>query len=280
MKEKLVMLWKILYPILIYLTITVIVQLVITNILAITIAQANNSIDTTTLELMLSEKIIEYSMFMNMCSGIVVIPIMYILYRKDKLYYNIKNESNKYTRYILVAIFGISVCMGFNWLIDISRIIELFPGFNEVANNLYGGNIIYEIVAIVLIAPILEELLFRGIIYNRLKSYSNKMIAMIISALIFALLHGNMVQGIYAFIIGLCLVYVYEKYKSLKYPMIFHAAANMFSVIVSEVTIIYDILNNQIIYTIIGIVSLCVAVLMLVIINKSDSMRASDREEM
>lgn len=63
----------------------------------------------------------------------------------------------------------------------------------------------------------------------RLRQYCNVNLAIGISALLFAAFHGNIVQGIYAFVTGVLFAYVYEKYGSLKAPMIVHISANMLS---------------------------------------------------
>lgn len=91
-----------------------------------------------------------------------------------------------------------------------------------------------EIVSAVIAAPILEELLFRGMIYRRLRDFCNAKLAIIISAVFFGVFHGNLVQFVYAFIIGLMLAYVYEKMKTIWAPIVFHVGANLLSVLITE----------------------------------------------
>ena len=50
----------------------------------------------------------------------------------------------------------------------------------------------------------------------------------------FALFHGNVVQGAYAFLIGLYFVWLYEAYHSLVLPVLAHAAANASSVLLEQ----------------------------------------------
>ncbi len=82
----------------------------------------------------------------------------------------------------------------------------------------------YEVVA-----PVSEELLFRQVIYKRLREISPVWPAVILSALLFGLYHGNPVQGIYAFIMGILLALVYEWTGSLLAPVVFHMVANHLS---------------------------------------------------
>ena len=87
----------------------------------------------------------------------------------------------------------------------------------------------YEIVA-----PISEELIFRQVIYKRLRGISPVWVAVLISALLFGLYHGNLVQGIYAFIMGGLLALVYEWTGSFVAPVLFHMVANHLSDITYE----------------------------------------------
>lgn len=76
-----------------------------------------------------------------------------------------------------------------------------------------------------LTAPIGEELIFRGFIMKKLLPYG-KGFAILISAVLFGILHSNYVQGIYAVSIGLVLGYVAVEY-SLKWSVVMHILNNM-----------------------------------------------------
>ena len=88
-----------------------------------------------------------------------------------------------------------------------------------------------QIITTCIGAPLAEELLFRGLIHRRLRKVLNVVPAMIISSLLFGIIHGNIIQAIYATLIGLICAFVYEKFKNLWAPIILHAAANSFAVI-------------------------------------------------
>ena len=60
--------------------------------------------------------------------------------------------------------------------------------------------------------------------------------AAILSSIIFGAFHGNMVQAVYAFLIGLVCVFVYEKYKSIVASIFLHISANMFSLMISSLS--------------------------------------------
>jgi membrane protease YdiL (CAAX protease family) len=83
------------------------------------------------------------------------------------------------------------------------------------------------ILMTVVFAPVLEELLFRGIILKgMLNMKMNPTKAIVVSALIFGLIHGNPWQTTGAFFLGLVLGWVYQKTQSLIIPILLHAFNN------------------------------------------------------
>jgi len=105
----------------------------------------------------------------------------------------------------------------------------------QFALPLWAGIILYGIVS-----PIAEEIVFRGIVYNRMHRQYGKWIAIIGSALLFGLYHGNIVQALYGFMLGLLIAVLYEKYASFAVPVIIHSAANVFVYVVTSVTGVAD----------------------------------------
>ena len=85
-----------------------------------------------------------------------------------------------------------------------------------------------------MMAPIVEEILCRGIVFRLAKHVSVKFwVANVIQALLFGVLHANLVQGTYAFVFGLVLGYVYGKYERIWMCMLLHGVINFSSAIVS-----------------------------------------------
>ena len=65
------------------------------------------------------------------------------------------------------------------------------------------------------------------IIYNRMKRCFSVKLAVPLSALLFGLYHGNTVQALYGFLLGVIIAIVYERSESFAAPVIFHAVANV-----------------------------------------------------
>lgn len=83
-------------------------------------------------------------------------------------------------------------------------------------------------------APILEETLFRGIIYSRARSAMGKPAALIFSALVFAVMHGDLMAAVNAFFFGLLFGILYDRFDSVLVPMAFHAGFNAAAYLIPE----------------------------------------------
>ena len=83
----------------------------------------------------------------------------------------------------------------------------------------------FTFISVVVLAPIFEELIFRGMILQTLSKY-NKMFAIIVTSLLFGLLHLNITQAIPAFFMGLVLCYMYVQTDSILVTILAHAGNN------------------------------------------------------
>lgn len=82
-----------------------------------------------------------------------------------------------------------------------------------------------KVLFMVILAPIIEEYLFRKVLIDRMAPYGEKL-AVVASALLFGLFHGNFSQFFYAFGLGLVFGYVYLKTGRLRYSIGLHMGIN------------------------------------------------------
>jgi membrane protease YdiL (CAAX protease family) len=129
---------------------------------------------------------------------------------------------------------GLSVGLYFliSGVFALTDITRFFPSYQMIEDALTGDNLPVRIIAVGLFAPVVEELCFRGVTLNRL---SNKKIwlAVLIQAALFGIIHFNLLQGIYAVILGVVFGYIYVRFKSLWYPVIAHISFNMIGQLMS-----------------------------------------------
>lgn len=176
----------------------------------------------------------DHPMLWTLISALLTIPLC-IRQMNKKGYLESENRKRAGSReWILLVVLAISVCIALNDWISLSGLMDRFPGFHETSKRLYGGYLLEEILAIGIAAPIVEELLFRGLVYRGWKKLLGIRTAWVLSAFFFGIYHRNVVQGLYAFLIGLLLVCLYECFETILAPVVFHIVANMISVIMTE----------------------------------------------
>lgn len=134
----------------------------------------------------------------------------------------------------LLFILGAVAALCFNIMFALLGITGSSGEYAQVAQKqfalpLWAGIFLYGVIS-----PIAEEVLFRGIVYNRLDRLFGRTIAIIGSALLFGVYHGNIVQALYGFILGVLIAVLYERYGAFVVPVLIHSAANIAVYIVSS----------------------------------------------
>ena len=161
--------------------------------------------------------------FINNYGSIILIltNIIYIIYiiKKHRIKVNKYNLIDNYPKIYLF----ISIPLFLNSLILLIN-NQKIPTIN-IYIALFGS---------VIIGPILEELVFRYLIYNNLNKFNKKNTSIILSSLIFALVHNGFINIVYAFIIGTILTIIYSKNKNIKEVIILHMVANFMSLLIKE----------------------------------------------
>lgn len=89
------------------------------------------------------------------------------------------------------------------------------------------------VVAIVVFAPIAEELFFRGVVFNAWRREAGRRWAYLGSAALFAAIHVSLVSLVPIFLLGLALAWAYERTRTLLVPIVMHATVNGISVLIA-----------------------------------------------
>lgn len=117
--------------------------------------------------------------------------------------------------------------------IAVSFFMEILPlpqswtdSYAASASVLSEGSIVMQWISSILIAPVMEEIIFRGFVYTRLKRGMPVWLAAVLSAALFGAMHGNLLWSAYTFISGVILVWCFERYGSLAASILLHMAFN------------------------------------------------------
>lgn len=138
------------------------------------------------------------------------------------------------SKYWMLLIIGGAGCAAVTCLMAMAAMAFYDPSYEQTAQVMYSAPVLVQIAGLGIVIPVAEEMMFRGILFRRYREKKRFWYSAVCSSLIFALIHGNMTQMIYAFLLGLMLCYLYEKYASLKAPVFLHIILNTGSVILTE----------------------------------------------
>lgn len=137
---------------------------------------------------------------------------------------------------IPLVILAAALAMGMNGVLNLIELYRYSPTYQEVAELQGDIPLWLGILSYGILAPLGEETVFRGVVYGQLKKVSNAPLAIVLSGLAFGLFHGNLVQAVYATVLGIVLALVYELYGSILFPMLFHCVANLFVYLLVDLT--------------------------------------------
>ncbi len=122
-----------------------------------------------------------------------------------------------------------------NMLVGILQSVLNYQEYQESMDQLMEGKQMwFLILSMGIIAPLAEEIVFRWLIYLRLRDYMRMGAAAVISGLIFGIYHGNLVQAVYASLLGILFAYFMELTGSLWASVLLHVGANIWSLILPE----------------------------------------------
>lgn len=284
-KENIFMkIWKVIYPVGIYFLISNVISFAFIMITAIIMNMdmitGQKTVDMVTFQEELTSILYKNSMTLTAVAAAITIPIVWLLFRNDRKKEYIEYEKINVLSYGLIVLAALTACIGANQLLTIIRLDEIFPEYKQFEQAIYGGGIIMQVLAAVILAPIIEELLFRGLVFKRSYGYVGKIPAMLISSLFFGIYHGNVVQGVYAFILGMLFVFIYDKYNTIWAPILAHVIANLTSILSTNIGIFDVFYANDVVFYIstVIVIALCIGTLVLIhkLVHRPD-VKAVDR---
>lgn len=165
---------------------------------------------------------------------VIAFPVFYLIIRKMRTVnrYQSKIRASEFFALLMVgeAFMYLGSIVG-TWL---NSFFSIFVGEmpeNTTSELIMNSPIWIVIIVAVIIGPIVEELMFRKLMIDRLSVYGDK-IAIIVSSIAFGIFHGNFYQFFYAALLGLVLGYVYTKTANIVYPIIMHMFINFWGSII------------------------------------------------
>ncbi len=236
-QPKYMRVWNILYPIGMYYVITVTVLLILDYIIPETA---------------------DSKLLRQLITSVAVLPFLYSYYQQDTG--KTKKLWNLWPKGILkklmgAFVFGGCFAIAFNTILGMLRLADYSASYRQVAETFYTGRLLLEIIALCIVIPLAEELLYRGIVYERLRGWLGMRASVLGSAFIFGLVHMNLAQFVYAFIFGILLACLAEWTEGFFAATAAHMAANLTSVLRAE-TNIFAFLDQSVVVRILAVIIL------------------------
>ena len=152
----------------------------------------------------------------------------------------LKKHRMKLGRYLTAATISIFMMYAGNILgTAVTALLQLLPGIsaeNPIINYAVNRSLLPKVLFMVILAPVIEEYIFRKQLIDRIHIYGEKL-AVVTSALMFGLFHGNLSQLFYAFALGLVFGYIYLKSGKLRYSISLHMLINFLGSVVGPMFI-------------------------------------------
>ena len=236
--------WGLIYPMLLYLGITFAVEFIFMIVVALLGISRYGVTDQTQLYDFIMNATLSQALSMTLLAGLATAPILIFIYIRDnnKDRRNgtfVKYKLNNILKYLLIIPFGVFNMLWANYFVALLQLVMpkfMLESYTNTQQIIEGGGFLIQLLTAGIVAPIVEELIFRGLVYRRTKKMTGTIAAAILSAALFGVFHGNWVQAPYAFIIGIVAVFVYEKFKSIVAPIMLHMSANILSVLIMTMT--------------------------------------------
>lgn len=122
---------------------------------------------------------------------------------------------------------GVGAAVGCNFLFGLIGFTGMSPDFQAVSERQMTAGLFTGLLLYGVFSPLAEEMIFRGVIFVRLKRYLPTVAAGILSALLFGIYHGNTVQALYGFVAGCLFAWLYHTQGSFKQTVALHGIMNM-----------------------------------------------------
>lgn len=227
--------WKMLYPMLIIFGFLELVSAVYLFVVALSVGVQGYQFSYSNM----TDAVTYNNMFLVAIGQSAAAVCLFYFYQKDKKVIHVTPNHPNLPAILVLIVMAASACLGINFTMDILHLNDIFSETaQEVGTLLYSEPLWVQIVAMAVVAPIAEELAFRGLIFKRVRTYTKFIPASFLTAVLFGLYHGNVLQIIYAFAISWILTLVYEQFLSIKYCMLVHACMNLVSVLASSTNLL------------------------------------------
>jgi len=162
---------------------------------------------------------------------LIAYPIMLSIWRKVPNLLPLPYPNKRLPRYAFFLL--VAGCFAVTYVLNlvsllIAQGLSLLTGneiTNPLATALSSGNLWLNLFVVVLVAPIMEELIFRFFLYKKLACFGGK-VYVFFSAVLFAAFHVNIYQMLYAFVLGVVMAVITYQTGTIRHSILLHICIN------------------------------------------------------
>ena len=171
----------------------------------------------------------------TLIADIMFVLVAMLLIKLAKQSIKARLKINKITLKTIVTVILIALALNFVFQSTQFLFPESMRGelASEMDTDLSGVKSFIGFITVVIIAPLTEEILFRGLILGELAKCFNMHIAIILQAVLFGVMHGNIIWAVIAFLSAVLYGYFIRKYENIFTPVAGHMSVNLLSFILT-----------------------------------------------
>lgn len=183
-------------------------------------------------------QVFRYSTEIAGAAALVTIPVNAFFFSRDRKLEKVCGvevpERAPLRKYWAVVVFGLAVSIAATCFFAMVE-LAFYSGESQSSTLItYTPPFAVRLLVLGIVVPVAEELMFRGVLFRRFLENRSFWYAAVWSSLFFVLMHQDGAQMVYAMLLGLFLCYVYQKFGSLRAPVVLHVTANCSSLIYTE----------------------------------------------
>lgn len=190
----------------------------------------NSTLDMDAIMRMMTEALYKEALTITLISSVCSLAFLALFFavRKKNVFAQTYLAKGLPNLAFLPLVLGGMCLAGFvGILLDMLPIPEhILEEYSQSAQMLGGAGWV-AVLSSVVVAPIAEEVIFRGLVYTRLRRAMPPIVAMLLSSAVFGLLHGQLLWVCYAFFVGLVMAFVFERTGTVQATILLHFAFNL-----------------------------------------------------
>lgn len=214
-------------------------------------------------------ELLENTMMLSIISGALTILFLVIFFaiRKKNLFSAVRFNRISVGNAVLCVILGIGLNFALSMLIGIIPFPQKWiDSYSNSAGTVTYGGVVAVFIASVLVAPLAEELVFRGLVFTRLRRALPQFAAMLITSAAFGAVHGTIIWFIYTFVLAMVMNFMYIRFNSLAASVLIHFGFNFAGIITSYLPELNEVL--YIAYFVVCTICLAASIAIIILVAK------------